>query len=130
MMKKIIDSRAVTIVQADAADHAVHRILLDWADWQLSYRPRIGYPKRAFGFSCVGQAVTDDTAEILQGEATNHRCRVAEQCIDDLQSAEQRRAVHRRYLSAAYDSAGNYEQVLAAALSALAVAFRKKGILW
>jgi len=132
MLRSVIDCREGTGVQKDAADReSVHRILLDWADWQLAYRPRIGFPKRALGFACAGQAVTDDTAEILQDEATKHRCRVAEQCIDDLASADQRRAVHRRYLRAAYSAGdGSYEQVLASALSALAVAFRRKGILW
>lgn len=124
--------RLRSVIDCHAADHeSVHRILLDWAEWQLAYRPRIGFPKRALGFACAGQAVTDDTAEILQDEATKHRCQVAEQCIDDLASADQRRAVHRRYLRSAYSAgAGSYEQVLASALSALAVAFRRKGILW
>lgn len=132
MLRSVIDCREGTGVQKDAADHeSVHRILLDWADWQLAYRPRIGFPKRALGFACAGQVVTDDTAELLQDEATKHRCQVAEQCIDDLASADQQRAVHRHYLRSAYSAvAGSYEQVLASALSALAVAFRRKGILW
>lgn len=106
---------------------AVIALLLDWAEWQRAYWPAIGYPPRSIGMSgdCV---VTENSSDEQQDDAKKIRCRIVDQCIDDLQEPSQRAAIHRRYLSAVY-RLRDYEHSLLTAHEALAVAFKRKGIL-
>ncbi len=108
---------------------AVHNLLVDWAKWQQGYRVNTGYPRRSCGMRAVGQVVTADSSDEQQDDAEKIRCEIVDRCIDDLPVAAHKAAVHRRYLSAVYRMR-DYERSLADALTALASAFRRKGILW
>lgn len=112
-----------------ARANALHGILLDWAAWQRGYRVKTGYARRSWGVESGGQVVTHDSSDEQQDDAEKLRCEIVDRCIDDLEVPAQRAAVHRCYLSAVYRMR-DYQQSLADALAALAVAFRRKGILW
>lgn len=99
-------------------------LLEQWADWQRSYRVRIGFPPRSCGMRSDGLGSFDEMCD----EAQEYRCRAVDACIDSLSVPAQRAAIHRRYLSSVYRMR-DYEYSLAAAHRELAWAFRRKGII-
>lgn len=120
--------QAEIVMTGDQAS-AVDGILVEWADWSRGYRMRIGYPQKSAGFEPGGGVVTRESSDHQYDEVLNDRCRIVDQCIDDLDVPAQRAAIHRRYLSAVY-RIRDYAQMLDDAHEALLVAFRRKGVLW
>ena len=101
-------------------------ILEDWATWQRTYRPRLGYPSRSL--TCYSEGSTD--FEGMCEEADSATYAAVDACVQDLVPA-QRAAVMRRYGIAAvfrfpHD---NYEQCLLMAHEVLIKALQRKGVM-
>lgn len=102
------------------------RVLLeDWADWQRTYRPRLGYPSRSL--TCYSEGSRD--FEGMCEDADNATFVAIDACVQDLVPA-QRAAVMRRYGIAAVFRfpSDNYEQCLLMAHERLLVDLPKKGV--
>lgn len=124
-MGDILDTRRIEAQQARAA--AVVGLLLDWAEWQQSYRIRLGYPQKSVGLSSGGSV--SDTSGDDYSAVDDARCEIVDKCIDDLPSPAHRAAIHHRYLSAVFRMR-DYERSLEEAHDRLLVAFRVKGCMW
>lgn len=100
-------------------------ILEDWATWQRTYRPRLGYPSRSL--TCYSEGSTD--FEGMCEEADSATYAAVDACVQDLVPA-QRAAVMRRYGIAAVFRfpRDNYEACLLAAHERLMVELPKKGV--
>ena len=101
-------------------------ILEDWATWQRTYRPRLGYPSRSL--TCYSEGSTD--FESMCEEADSATYAAVDACVQDLVPA-QRAAVMRRYGIAAVFRfpRDNYEACLLAAHERLMVELPKKGVI-
>jgi hypothetical protein len=101
-------------------------ILEDWATWQRTYRPRLGYPSRSL--TCYSEGSTD--FEGMCEEADSATYAAVDACVQDLVPA-QRAAVMRRYGIAAVFRfpRDNYGACLLAAHERLMVELPKKGVI-
>ena len=102
------------------------RVLMeDWANWQRTYRPRLGYPSRSL--TCYSEGLRD--FEGMCEDADNATFAAIDACVQDLVPA-QRAAVMRRYGIAAVFRfpRDNYEACLLAAHERLLVELPKKGV--
>jgi hypothetical protein len=101
-------------------------ILEDWATWQRTYRPRLGYPSRSL--TCYSEGSTD--FEGMCKEADSATYAAVDACVQDLVPA-QRAAVMRRYGIAAVFRfpRDNYGACLLAAHERLMVELPKKGVI-
>ena len=101
-------------------------ILEDWATWQRTYRPRLGYPSRSL--TCYSEGSTD--FEGMCEEADSATYAAVDACVQDLVPA-QRAAVMRRYGIAAVFRfpQDNYGACLLAAHERLMVELPKKGVI-
>ena len=104
---------------------ALVALLEDWADWQRTYRPRLGYPSRSL--TCYSEGSRD--FEGMCEDADNATFAAIDACVQDLVPA-QRAAVMRRYGIAAVFRfpRDNYEACLLAAHERLLVDLPKKGV--
>ena len=102
------------------------RVLLeDWADWQRTYRPRLGYPSRSLTCYIEGSRDFEGMCE----DADSATFAAIDACVQDLVPS-QRAAVMRRYGIAAVFRfpRDNYEACLLAAHERLLVDLPKKGV--
>lgn len=103
------------------------RVLLeDWANWQRTYRPRLGYPSRSL--TCYSEGLRD--FEGMCEDADSATFAAIDACVHDLVPA-QRAAVMRRYGIAAVFRfpRDNYEQCLMLAHETLTKALPRKGVM-
>ena len=105
---------------------ALVALLEDWADWQRSYKPRLGYPSRSL--TCYSES--SQTFEDMCETVDNQTFATVDACVQDLMPA-QRAAVMRRYGIAAVFRfpRDNYEQCLLMAHEALMRTLPRKGII-
>lgn len=58
-------------------------LLVDWYDWQQSYRPKLGYGRA--DVACRGYQAgwreSDDLADIAEANARKHVCEAVEACV-------------------------------------------------
>ena len=100
-------------------------LLEDWATWQSSYRPKIGFKSRSAGFACLGLLTFEDMCE----RSDNATMKSIDAAVDSLEVA-QRAAINRRYGVCAVFRfpRSNYEQVLIEAHNRLIVICKRKGV--
>lgn len=105
---------------------ALVALLEDWADWQRSYKPRLGYPSRSL--TCYSEGSQD--FESLCDAVDSQTFASVDACVQDLVPA-QRAAVMRRYGIAAVFRfpRDNYESCLMLAHEALTKALQRKGVM-
>jgi hypothetical protein len=101
-------------------------ILEDWATWQRTYRPRLGYPSRSL--TCYSEGSTDFDGMCEEADSATYAA--VDACVQDLVPA-QRAAVMRRYGIAAVFRfpRDNYGACLLAAHERLMVELPKKGVI-
>jgi len=102
------------------------RVLLeDWAQWQQSYRPKLGYPSKSL--TCYSESSQD--FEGLCDAVDSATFGAVDACVQDLVPA-QRAAVMRRYGIAAVFRfpRDNYESCLVLAHERLLVELPRKGV--
>ena len=104
---------------------ALHNLLLDWAKWQASYRPRNGFPGHSAGLASGGLSSFDDMCE--QCDATTMR--TIDASISSLVPA-QAAAINRCYgVCAVFRFPRlNYEVMLELAHESLIVLVKRKGV--
>lgn len=104
---------------------ALRALLEDWAQWQRTYRPRLGYPSRSL--SCYGEPSHD--FEGLCEESDNRVFAAIDAAVEDLMPAP-RAAIMKRYGIAAVFRFPrcNYEEMLLAAHRELLAALPRKGV--
>ena len=103
------------------------RVLMqDWANWQRTYRPRLGYPSKSL--TCYSEGSQD--FESLCDAVDSQTFASVDACVQDLVPA-QRAAVMRRYGIAAVFRfpRDNYESCLMMAHEALSKALPRKGVM-
>lgn len=105
---------------------ALVALLEDWAEWQRSYKPRLGYPSRSL--TCYSES--SQTFEDMCESVDNQTFATVDACVQDLVPSH-RAAVMRRYGIAAVFRfpRDNYEQCLMLAHEVLIKALPRKGII-
>ncbi len=105
---------------------ALVALLEDWADWQRSYKPRLGYPSRSL--TCYSEGSQD--FESLCDAVDSQTFASVDACVQDLMPA-QRAAVMRRYGIAAVFRfpRDNYESCLMMAHEVLIKVLQRKGVM-
>lgn len=105
---------------------ALVALLEDWADWQRSYKPRLGYPSRSL--TCYSES--SQTFEDMCESVDNQTFATVDACVQDIVPA-QRAAVMRRYGIAAVFRfpRENYEQCLLMAHEVLIKALPRRGVM-
>ncbi len=105
---------------------ALTNLLHDWASWQHSYSPNIGYDSRSAGFGSGGLSSFEDMCE----QSDNSTMRTIDAAIDSLLPA-QRAAINRCYgvCSVFRFPRDNYEVVLALAHESLVISVRRRGVI-
>lgn len=101
-------------------------LLEDWAEWQRSYKPRLGYPSRSL--TCYSES--SQTFEDMCESVDSQTFATVDACVQDL-APSHRAAVMRRYGIAAVFRfpRDNYEQCLLMAHEALMAALPRKGVM-
>lgn len=101
-------------------------LLTEWAQWQRSYSPRLGYPSKSLTCYSEGSQDFDSLCESVDSQTFA----TVDACVQDLVPA-QRAAVMRRYGIAAVFRfpRDNYEQCLMLAHEVLAKALPRKGVM-
>ena len=108
-------------------NEAVISILLDWADWQERYKIKTGMPRATIGLRSGGTVNEDSSASAYESMIAA-RCKTVDKCIDEL-PPNQNAAIHHKYLHAVYRMR-DFEKALADAHDALAIAFRRRNVVF